>query len=88
MPERFFYMKKMLLPVGLIGIHDVHGSAGRLCGPTSMGPTPNRARRCTADELLISLDLVEPDYDQTLTLESRSNLDSRFDRIPTAVRRC
>ena len=55
-----------------IGTFDNHGIQanweiiGKLCGLTAMGPTPDRARQFAADELPISLDLVESDKDQTL----------------------
>ena len=39
---------------------------GKLCGPLALGPSLDQARRFAADELPISLDLVESDKDQTL----------------------
>lgn len=39
---------------------------GKLCGPTAIGPTPDRARRFAADELPTSFVLVESNKDQTL----------------------
>ena len=56
-----------------IGMFDNHGICAKweivekLCGPTAMGPTPNRAQRFAVDELPISLDLVESNKDQTLS---------------------
>ena len=48
----------------------------KLCGPTTMGPTLDRARRFAADELPISLNLVDLDKDQTL--DDRVWIESRL----------
>ena len=34
-------------------------TVGKLCSLTSIGPTPDPARRCVVDEFPINLDLVE-----------------------------
>ncbi|RWR85047.1 histidine biosynthesis bifunctional protein hisIE, chloroplastic [Cinnamomum micranthum f. kanehirae] len=61
---------------------------GKLCGPTAIGPMPDRAWRCAADELPISLDLVQSDKDQTLCDRVWIKFRLPVGRYPTLVRRC
>ena len=58
-----------LMYIGTFDNHDIRAKwdvIGKLCGPTAMGPTLDRAQQFAADELPINLDLVESDKDQTL----------------------
>ena len=61
---------------------------GKLYSPIAIGPTPDRARLCDADELPISLDLVELDKEKTLSGKFWIKFRLSVGRIPMLVRRC
>ena len=81
----------MLIYIGTFDLHGIRAKweiVRKLCGLTAIGPTLDWARRCTADELPTSFDLVELDKDQTLSGRVWFKFRLLVGRIPTLVRRC